>query len=178
MPLPSEAVACWNKELCLYFYIAAYGSLHFLPTARALYHLTWYLEPAATQYSTEFSGQSAPELSFAEGQSCLLRLQLGHWRCELELPRSLCQLLQAAPHSQSDFQRLSSADSLQFLWCEIRVRVITQQPTILGGGDDCFPCVLFSPWRNWGWGDLFLCCTLLKKEQWGQHVATSLTLLM
>lgn len=78
-----------------------------------------------------------------------------------------------SPVAQSDFQWPSSADSLQFPWCEIRVRA----PTILDSWDGCFPCVLFSHWRDWGWGEL-LCCTFLEKEQWGQHVATSLTILM
>ena len=135
----------------------------------------------ADLHPAEFPCQSGPRFGSADEQSHWLGLPLWHCRYELNLPRFMCWSLQAPPFF-SVTVRFSVVEPYRFpcnLHC-MRSKEGLPQSDPSAEKACCFSWVLFSCWRNWRpRGDLFTwCCTILGEGQCGQHVVSSLILLM
>ena len=127
--------------------------------------------------STVSPGQTAPQLGSAGEQSHWFGLLLGHCRYELDLPCSVCRLLQAHLllfcHSHS--QSLGPADSPEIPMGETTVRVSKKWPRMLGE-EYCSPWVLSVHCRSQrlSWPSV----VLGEEQQCRERVASSLGLLV
>lgn len=92
------------------------------------------------------------QLGSIEEQGFWLGLLLGHYRCEHGLVPMIHVLVLQDPflfhHSQIP-SGWTPQNPMQPLWCNIRVGVRTDWPTMLGGGAGCPSWVLFFCWRKW-----------------------------